>query len=166
MNQRIEISGLDDCLRWMDQAPANCLKASKSAMRTAGKKTASKIRRNIPKRWRSLVKATVDKNRSGNLIAWIGMFNGKQHQGHQNPNYTEPIDDWFKAYWGNYGTLTHRDPNHKFKEPVKRGNERRRNDVGQIRKNFFENALSGWEGDFFNEFSQALAKQEQTFYER
>ena len=165
MAENITISGLEDCLRWMDKAPENCMKATRNAMRAAGKKTATKIRRGMPKRWRRLVKSSVDKNRDGTLSALIGLFNGKQRQGHQNPK-GQPVDDWFKAYWANYGTLTQRDPNHNFKEPVKRGSSRRRNDIGQSHQNFFEAASAGYADVFVEEFETALANQEQIFYER
>ena len=164
MNTGITIEGLDDCLRWMDHCPANCLKASRTALREASKKTSAKIRRTAPKRWRRLVKFKVMKSAAGNLIALVGFFNGHQQQGHQNK--ASAIDDWFKAYWANYGTLTHRDPNHNFREPVKRATARRRNNVGQPRKNFFEQGIVGFNDEFVAAFSDSLAKQERTFYER
>jgi hypothetical protein len=47
----------------------------------------------------------------------LGLFNGHQRQGHQNK--AGNVDDWFKAYWLNYGTLSKRDPEHQFRTPVK-----------------------------------------------
>ena len=158
-----EIQGLDDCLRWMDNLPGNCIKVSKAAMRDASRTVSKKMRARAPKRWRRLIKYAVDKNVDGTLSAWIGLFNGHQHQGHQR-NGKKPIDDWFKAYWANYGTLTHRDQNHTFKYGIK--NKKRRNDVGQRPMNFFEAAANGAESEFIDAFNKALAEKERDFYDR
>lgn len=158
-----EIQGLDDCLRWMDKAPENCIKASRAAMRDASKAVSKKMRQRTPKRWRRLVKFAVNKNANGTLAAWIGLFNGHQQQGHQNKD-AKAIDDWFKAYWANYGTLTHRDQSHTFKYGIK--NKKRRNNVGQRPMNFFEAAANGAESEFVDAFSKALAEKERDFYDR
>lgn len=158
-----EIQGLDDCLRWMDKAPENCIKVSRAAMRDASRAVSKKMRQRTPKRWRRLVKFTVNKNANGTLAAWIGLFNGHQQQGHQNKD-AKAIDDWFKAYWANYGTLTHRDQSHTFKYGIK--NRKRRNNVGQRPMNFFEAAANGAESEFVDAFSKALAEKERDFYDR
>lgn len=158
-----EIQGLDDCLRWMDKAPENCIKVSRAAMRDASRAVSKKMRQRTPKRWRRLVKFAVNKNANGTLAAWIGLFNGHQQQGHQNKD-AKAIDDWFKAYWANYGTLTHRDQSHTFKYGIK--NKKRRNDVGQRPMNFFEAAANGAESEFVDAFSKALAEKERDFYDR
>lgn len=160
------ITGLDDCLRWIDKLPENCLKASRTALRESAKEVTKDIRKRVPRRWRKLVKYYVVKTSDGKLTALPGLWNGHQHQGHQNKK--AEIDDWFKAYWANYGTLTHRDPNHTFKKAVrpKTASSKRRNDVGQPRQNFFEAATEGYENKFFETFSRSLAKQESTFYEK
>lgn len=169
MANNITISGLEDCYRWMDAAPADAVKATRKAMREASKKTAAKMRRSAPKRWRRLMKYAVDKNRDGTLSASIGMFNGHQQQGHQNAG-GKGIDDWFKAYWANYGTLTLRDPDHAFKKAIRHGGtaaaRKRRNNVGQPHQNFFEQASAGFQDVFVEEFGNALAREEQIFYER
>lgn len=158
-----EIQGLDDCLRWMDKAPENCIKVSRAAMRDASRAVSKKMRQRTPKRWRRLVKFAVNKNVDGTLSAWIGLFNGHQQQGHQNKD-AKAIDDWFKAYWANYGTLTHRDQSHTFKYGIK--NRKRRNNVGQRPMNFFEAAANGAESEFVDAFSKALAEKERDFYDR
>lgn len=164
MAKSIKIDGLDDVMRWMDDCPENCVKASRTALREAAKKTTKAIRPGVPKRWRRLVKYKVSRMQNGSLVAGMGLFNGHQRQG----RHTD-VDDWFKAYWANYGTLTHRDPNHKFQQPVKNGStsaaKRRRNNVGQKAQNFFESATRGYEERFVRAFEEELAKQEDTFYE-
>lgn len=158
-----EIQGLDDCLRWMDKAPENCIKVSRAAMRDASRTVSKKMRQRTPKRWRRLVKFAVNKNANGTLATWIGFFNGHQQQGHQNKD-AKAIDDWFKAYWANYGTLTHRDQSHTFKYGIK--NRKRRNNVGQRPMNFFEAAANGAESEFIDAFNKALAEKERDFYDR
>ena len=158
-----EIQGLEDCLRWMDKLPENCIKVSRSAMRDASRSVTKKMRTRTPKRWRRLVKFLVNKSSDGTLAAWIGLFNGHQQQGHQNKD-AKAIDDWFKAYWANYGTLTHRDQSHSFKYGIK--NRKRRNNVGQRPMNFFEFAANGAESEFVDAFSKALAEKERDFYDR
>ena len=62
----------------------------------------------MPRRFKRLVTSKVVKGGvSGDWNALVGAFNKVKNGG------KEP-DDWFKAYWQNYGTLKHRDPGHKF----------------------------------------------------
>lgn len=169
-NQGITISGLDDCLKLFDNAPENLRKVSKTALRDASREVTRFVRNRTPKRWRRLVKYKVVRLRSNrNLNAVFGMFNTKVAQGHQNPTGAK-IDDWFKAYWLNYGTLENRDPGHKFDYPVKhRGTiaaKRRKNTEGIKPRNFFEQAIQGWEDKFVRAFSNSLNRQENALYDR
>lgn len=171
MAASISISGLDDCLRFFDQAPANLMKVSRKAMRDASKATAGVIRKRVPKRWRRLVRYAVDKDfRSGKLGALVGLFQIGLAQGHQNPNQKAQIPDWFKAYWLNYGTLDNRDPEHQFKYSVRhRGTaqaRRRRNTTGVKPQHFFEAATPGWQETFVESFQESLKKQEKDLYDR
>ena len=155
------IEGLDDCLRFCDKLPENVLRVTTTAMREASKKTARKIRQKTPQRFRRLVKYKVFKGQvTGNMNALIGLFNRRQ-----KANGSNRIPDWFKAYWKNYGTLKHRDPSHKFDEPIKK-NARRRNNEGQPAENFFEGAIAGWEGPFMEAFNQSMKDQENKLYDR
>lgn len=166
-NQGITISGLDDCLKFFDNAPENLVKATRKSLKDASKTTSKMLRNRIPKRWRNLVKYKV--TNKGHLNAVFGLFNTKLAQGHQNPKGA-PIPDWFKAYWLNYGTLSNRDPEHHFQQPVKHRKTaaaiNRRNTTGIRPRNFFEAALPGWEGVFFQEFQKSLKKQENELYAR
>ena len=169
MAASVHISGLDDCLRMFDQAPANMMKVSRKAMKDASRKTAATLRRRVPKRWSKIVRYAVDKQYDGKLAAFIGLFQTGLVQGHQNPDGKE-IKDWFKAYWLNYGTLGRRDPNHAFKYPVRhRGTaqaQRRRNRTGIEHRNFFEEALPGWQEVFLTALQESLKKQENDLYDR
>lgn len=167
MAKGVSIEGLDDCLKWIENCPENCMKATRNAMREASKATTKQIRARIPKRWRKMLKYKVSKTSEGKLNAGIGLFNGHQRQGHQT---SAGVDDWFKAYWSNYGTLSHRDPRHRFQNPIKRGStsaaHRRRNNEGQPAQNFFEGATERSTDTFVKAFAESLKKQEKTFYER
>jgi len=164
----ITISGLEDCTRMFDQAPENLLKVSKTAARAAGRETAKYIKKGVPARWKKLTKAKVTTTPNGSLNVGIGLFNGHQQSGHQNKK--SKIDDWFKAYWANYGTLQHRDPAHMFQTPVKHNktaaSRRRRNKGGQMHQNFFEGAIAGFEKTFLSAFERSLKEQENKLYER
>lgn len=157
-----KIEGLDDCLKCMDAAPANVLKMTRAAMREAGKQTARLIRQRTPGRFRGLVGYKVTKGQvSGNTYALVGYFNkGKRHSSGSD------IQDWFKAYWKNYGTLARRDASHHFVNAVKRSVRGRRNNVGQKAENFFEAAIGGWDEQFLRSFREKMKQQEQTLYER
>lgn len=164
----ITIQGLDDCLRFFDQAPENLMKVSRTALRDGAKAVAKVSRQRLPKRWRSLVRYKVLRNYKGNLQVLWGLFNGHQRQGHQNPK--NAIDDWFKAYWLNYGTLGNRDPEHHFQTAVKHRKTaaaaRRKNTEGIKPRKFFEASIAGWEGVFVEAFAASLKKQEDKLYER
>ena len=156
------IEGLDDCLRCLNQSPENVLKMTKQALREAGKKTARQIRQKTPQRFRRLVKYKVFKGQvSQDLSALVGLFNKQQ-----KANGSSGVQDWFKAYWKNYGTLARRDPDHHFEQAVKRNVRNRRNNVGQPAEKFFEAASAGWEGPFMDTFSQSMKDQEDKLYDR
>ena len=169
MSNGITISGLEDCLKLFDQAPENLVKVSREALRDASKATTRMIRTKMPKRFRRLVRYKVIKNSTkGTIHALLGLFNGHQRQGHQNK--AGDVDDWFKAYWLNYGTLSNRDPNHQFREPVKHRKtaaaQRRRNSQGLRHRNFFEASIAGWQGVFTDAFSKSLKDHEDKLYKR
>ena len=161
---KITIQGLDEALRWAEQAPKNCLDATQAAMRSASRVEVRKLKQRIPERWQKLVKYTVKKTQEGKLRAYIGMFNRKEEQGHQNKN-GRPTFDWYKAYWANYGTLERRWANHDFDRPVKE-NKERRNDKGQKPQLFYEKAAESFEQEFDEAFQQAFAKQQAKLMER
>jgi hypothetical protein len=167
MMDGITITGLDDCLKFFDNLPENVVRATRNAMRDGGRATARQIRQRVPKRWTRLVKSKV--TNKGNLYATIGMFNGHQAQGNQ-PKGKAPVDDWFKMYWLNYGTLEGRDPSHQFDRPVKHSStsaaKRRRGQSGIQHRNFFEEAIRGWRETFMTSFNESFKRQEKTLYDR
>lgn len=154
------ITGLDDCLKCFDQAPKNLLKVVKKALKDGGKQAAKEFRKVMPRRFKRLVSNKVVKGvASGDYSALIGAFN-KVKSGTNEP------DDWFKAYWKNYGTLTKRDPNHKFDYPVKRLNRKRRNEVGQAAEKFYDGAVAPAQQAFIRAFQDSLKTQEDKLKER
>ena len=97
------------------------------------------------------------------------MFNNHVRQGHHNKGQ-EPVDDWFKFYWMNYGTLTRRDPNHEFERPIKHDDtvsaKNRRNSKGQRHLNFYEKAIEGYEDEFYSAMSKHIAENIDDCYDR
>ena len=170
MNQILTIEGMSDCLKWTEKAPEEMVKLAKKAMRSGGKAVAKVMRSRIDSRWRSLVKYKITGGSNDrDLNCGIGFFNTHVRQGHRNAGQ-KPADDWFKAYWANYGTLTRRDPNHRFEKPIRHAStaaaRRRRNNIGQPHLNFFEKAQQGYEDTFYNNFASTLAENIEDCYDR
>lgn len=159
MNTRVKVEGVPQLMRAFDQAPANLMKIARTAMRAGAKATATQIRTGVPGQWSGLTKAKVGKTYRGELYASAGL----RSKGHRTEQSGKEVDDWFKAYWANYGTLENRDPNHRFANPVRRSTTavalRRRNRRGQKAQNFFENAIRGWDDTFMRAFTESIEKQ-------
>lgn len=172
----LKIEGMSDCMRWCDKAPEDMVKLAKKAMRDGGKAVTKRMRLKIDARWRALLKYKVTGGKNDkDLNCGIGMFNNQKHQSHDNRK--NPPSDWFKFYWGNYGTITKRDPKHHFEKPVKneivyRGRrkefaeKRRRNNIGQQYNNWFEEALLGYEEEFFEAFDKVISENIEFCYDR
>ena len=157
---RTYITGLDDCLKCFDKAPSNLLKVVKQALRDGGKQAAKEIRKAMPRRFKRLVSCKVVKGSvSGDWSALVGAFN-KAKSGTDEP------DDWFKAYWKNYGTLTHRDKSHKFDYPIKKLNRKRRNEVGQPAEMFYDPAIPAAQDAFLRKFEDYIKTNEDYLKER
>ena len=156
MPTAIRIEGLDQCLKELDRMPQNALRITEAAMKEAAQPVAKKIRSGMPKEFRRLIKVKVikaERRLNGNSTVIIGAFKRKKQS-------DKEVNDWFKAYWQNYGTLQHRDPGHEFVFPIKKGSRRRRNNVGQGHKNFFDDAIRGWEQMIFENFVAAVKRRE------
>lgn len=158
------ITGLEDALECFDQAPKNLLKVVRKALKDGGKQAAKELRKAMPRRFKRLVSNKVVKGAvSGDYSALIGAFN-KIKSGTDEP------DDWFKAYWKNYGTLTHRDKSHKFDYPIKPDTwaaaKRRRNRVGQKHENFYDGAVAPAQQAFIRAFRDSIKAQEDQIKER
>jgi len=151
----VRVEGLDDCLKALDRLPQNALRMTEAALKEASQPVAKKIRSGMPAIFRRLIKAKVikaERRMNGNSTAIIGAFKRKKQS-------DKEVNDWFKMYWQNYGTLSHRDPGHEFVFPIKKG-KRRRNNVGQPYQNFFEAAAQGWDQMMYNNFIAALRRRD------
>ena len=156
---KLKVEGLDECLRMFDAD--RILKTEKASMRKAAAAVSKSMRKGLPKRFKRLVKYKLHEDRAGNSYVLIGMYNRKEVSGNQ-PDNGDPVFDWFKAYWANYGTLKRRDPNHQFKYKIKaktEGNPRRQS-VGQPAQNFFERALAGWQDVYLKTLDQEMKNNE------
>ena len=170
----VKIEGFDDCAKMFDLLPDNMVKMEKVAMRKASAAVSRMLRKGIPSRFKKLIKYKMHEDRRRNNYVLIGLYNRKEIAGQQPADFkpdgskNDPVFDWFKAYWKNYGTLSKRDPSHKFKfdiKPITKGNPRRQS-VGQSPERFFEKALEGWQEVYLEAFEKEMEKQENTLYDR
>ena len=92
----------------MRRYPEKMLKLTKKSMRSAAAESAKIIRRAGNPRFASLVGYKVASGKlSGDLSAAVGYFRSRQKE-------KSNVDDWFKAYWSEYGTLENRYAGHRF----------------------------------------------------
>ena len=92
----------------MRRCPEKMLKLTKKSMRSAASESAKIIRRAGNQRFASLVGYKVASGKlSGDLSAAVGYFRSRQKE-------KSDVDDWFKAYWSEYGTLENRYAGHRF----------------------------------------------------
>ena len=92
----------------MRRYPEKMLKLTKKSMRSAASESAKIIRRAGNPRFASLVGYKVASGKlSGDLSAAVGYFRSLQKE-------KSDVDDWFKAYWSEYGTLENRYAGHRF----------------------------------------------------
>ena len=86
----------------MRRYPEKMLKLTKKSMRSAAAESAKIIKRAGNPRFASLVGYKVASGKlSGDLSAAVGYFRSRQKE-------KSDVDDWFKAYWSEYGTLENR----------------------------------------------------------
>ena len=142
----IKIEGVEDALKVFEHQPQNAKKVSTRAMKDAVRAGTRELKRSAPARFKALVKGK--NGLDANLDSWasIGYYNTKVVQGHQPKAYRGAgarggISDWFKFYWNDYGTLSLRDPTHKFTRPVKANVKTRRNNVGIQPRGYFDRAV-------------------------
>ena len=92
----------------MRRYPEKMLNLTKKSMRSAASESAKIIRRAGNPRFASLVGYKVASGKlSGDLSAAVGYFRSLQKE-------KSDVDDWFKAYWSEYGTLENRYAGHRF----------------------------------------------------
>ena len=92
----------------MRRYPEKMLKLTKKSMRSAAAESAKIIRRAGNPRFASLVGYKVASGKlSDDLSAAVGYFRSRQKE-------KSDVDDWFKAYWSEYGTLENRYAGHRF----------------------------------------------------
>ena len=92
----------------MRRYPDKMLNLTKKSMRSAASESAKIIRRAGNPRFASLVSYKVASGKlSGDLSAAVGYFRSRQKE-------KSDVDDWFKAYWSEYGTLENRYAGHRF----------------------------------------------------
>ena len=102
---QIDASEVESLMR---RYPEKMLNLTKKSMRSAASESAKIIRRAGNPRFASLVGYKVASGKlSGDLSAAVGYFRSRQKE-------KSDVDDWFKAYWSEYGTLENRYAGHRF----------------------------------------------------
>lgn len=124
----IELDGFDNFAKLSRELPKRHINIiARKAMRRGLKPALQKIKMDTPARTGQLRKNVEVKGLRGAEVSL--QFKTRKK-----------MDDWFKAYWSEYGTLSNRDSSHKFDRPRKKKTE---NWKGGIKaKYFFKNA---WE---------------------
>ena len=145
-----KVWGMKEALAGIDGSGDRLEKILKKAMTEGGKAAARAMKGKTPKRWVKLVRYKVGKALTEGSTVRIGYYGTRGAK-----TRTREIPDFFKAYWKNHGTLSRRDPEHKFDYPVK-PNVVRRNDVGQYPEKFFEEAIRGIEEVFVDKVEEVL----------
>lgn len=158
---KVEIKGMDDVLRTLNTGPKEMRAVARKSMTKAAKVTSKEMTHKTPERWRLLAGYRVSiGRRTGRIQARMGYYNSKKAKGKQ-PKGADHAFDWFKAYWGNYGTLDFRDPKHVFKYPIKprryaAARRRLKWVKGQKAQHWYEAAINGWENTFLAAFRTAF----------
>lgn len=152
------IEGTKELLKKLDNFPGSAKRAMKEAMK-AGGKAAAKVQKSINSdRWPELIRYGVHTDALGRMYTNVG-YQTRAKRGAKGTG----IPNWFKAYWMNYGTLSNRDPAHKFKRHVRRHVSGRRNNVGQTARHFFReghpSVVQAFSGALEKKFDELIEKE-------
>lgn len=115
MDVAVRIDGMDGVMRDLDRFPINADKVVQKAMRKGGAAAARHLRRRTPQQWRRLVGSKVYTRTADAVICLVGLFAKKGRRGDRDGE----VPAWYRAYWACYGTLSRRDPSHRFVRPRK-----------------------------------------------
>jgi len=166
----VRIEGLEDTLRFFDKQPANAKSIVQKAMKAGAKAGAKSLKQALPSRWKKLPKSKAGIDARNEIWCRFGVYNNQVAQGHQPKAYQGAdsktgITDWFKFYWQNYGTLTHRDRSHQFVRGVRK-NPARRNNVGQRPTNVYDRAVDSAMRDFMDAFEASIEQNKNELLNR
>ena len=167
----IKIEGVSDALKVFEHQPQNAKKVSSRAMKDAVRAGTREMKRSAPARFKALVKGKNGLDSSLDSWASIGYYNTKVSQGHQPKGFRGAgarggISDWFKFYWNDYGTLSLRDPSHKFTRPVKKNVKARRNNVGIPPRGYFDRAIPSVTQRFNETYQDSVEKNKDKLLEQ
>ena len=133
-------------MKLLEEFPIKADKVVKDAMREASKAVAQNIRPKMPnKTFRKAVKYKISEG-TGYTFANVGILRGGKKW-----------FEWSKAYWKNFGTLSNRDPQHKFARPRKTRTSGWRGGIKPA--HFFEPAISGADELWKKKFTETLNKK-------
>jgi len=128
---RATVEGADRITAMFEKMPKEMAAETKKAMRSASRPHLARMRSAAPyTQWKGLSKVSV-RTKKGIISCVVGFFGPKAVHW-----------EWMKAYWYNYGTLARRDPSHTFDHAIRTG-RKRRNNLGQPARNWFDPASEG-----------------------
>lgn len=150
----------DGLLRFLDRAPGDVVKITKKSWSAAGRIVSNQLKKEIDPRFNKLCKAKVGMTRDGKVSGAVGLFKGKgQYNGNQ-PEKGSKVDDWFKYYWKEYGTLDNRDPGHHFDRKRKSVSKEWKGGIQPAHE--FESARARAKATLFREFENQFQKNFKT----
>lgn len=159
-----KIEGTYELTQFLRRYPMECNKIIKRALTSSMRPVTAAIRRGVPEgreRWKKLVKAKAAQSRTtGRLYVTAGFrdnFKREVEKVAKKTGRTYGIREWTKAYFMNYGTLTRRNPNHRFEYPPR--GRHSKNKQGQPAVGFYEKSVEGLETKVRETFVRTIDRQ-------
>lgn len=140
------IEGAELSLKELQEFPIKADKVVKDAMKEASKVLVKSLKAKIPqKRFKKIVKSRVAEGKEY-TFANVGLLRSKKDRWL-----------WYRAYWKNYGTLSNRDPLHKFIYKRKKISAGWKGGIKPT--HFFERAMEGEEMTWKKKFVDLLRQK-------
>lgn len=158
--QKVKIEGKEDYIRALEKLQDVKLirNTTRKAMRSAIRVPLSQFKKMYPSKARKQIKYQfLDEKGDKPTSAAIGMFNPRT--GEVTPGKDSRDPKWYAymtMYWTNYGTLSNRDPNHRFVRP--RRGKRERSKGGIKPTNKFEKTMPSVLQQIKSRFEEEMPK--------
>lgn len=144
-------------MKLLEEFPIKADKVVKDAMREASKAVAQNIRPKMPnKTFRKAVRYKIAVGEKY-TFANVGILRPKKEGNYGMRNGKKIPSPWMRAYWKNFGTLSNRDPAHKFAYARKPKYANRNGGIKPA--HFFEPTLSGTQELWMEKFTETMEKK-------
>lgn len=151
------IEGAELALKELQEFPIKADKVVKDAMREASKAVAKNIRPKMPnKTFRKAVRYKIAEGKKY-TFANVGILRPKKEGDYGMRNGKKIPSPWMRAYWKNFGTLSNRDPMHKFIYKRKKVSAGWKGGIKPT--HFFERAMEGEEMTWKKKFEDSLRQK-------